>query len=187
VKYGDKEVDIKKLAKELNVKETKLLNFINENKKHFDIGYKNITKNTFKIIYFQGRKVKIPTEIPVGKILCIKNIYLNIEDNPNNEEWVQKQIKENEKTIFLERVVFWITTSDWYIPIDEYDENDRYKKYLWRNTIEKINKIKSIEGVVKEKTYASLDSSKTVDTYIDDEGIKKLELNGWTVIKKNKN
>lgn len=91
--YGDKEVDIKKLAKELNVKETKLLNFINENKKHFDIGYKNITKNTFKITYFQGRKVKIPTEIPVGKILCIKNIYLNIEDNPNNEEWASKTNK----------------------------------------------------------------------------------------------
>jgi phage antirepressor YoqD-like protein len=56
VKYGDKEVDIKKLAKELNVKETKLLNFINENKKHFDIGYKNITKTHSKLFIFKVEK-----------------------------------------------------------------------------------------------------------------------------------
>jgi hypothetical protein len=184
--YGETEVDVKILSKELKVSMTRLVDYIKENIKHFDIDYKNITKKGFKYLYFQGRKVKMPDEIVVGKILYVYGVYMNVEDNPKTDEWLQKKIKEYENIIYLERVVFWSTTPDWYIPVDEYDKNDKYRKYLWRNTIEKINKIKNIVGAVKEKTYACLDSSKTVDTYIDEEGIKKLKEKGWKIIKVEK-
>jgi hypothetical protein len=181
--YGKEEIDVRTLANELGVSMTGLVGYIKKNIKYFDIDYKNITKREYKITYFQGRKVKIPQDIVVSKILCIKNIYMDTADNPNNDEWLQKKIKENENVIYLKRVVFWSRKEDWHIPIDYYDRNDRYRKHLWRNTVEKINKIKSIEGVLKTRTYGWLDNTKTIHTYIDEEGIKKLKEKGWQVIK----
>lgn len=112
--YALNAAPISSLAKELGLKPIKLLEFIEQNKKHF------ITKD---------KKVsKTKTEH------CIVNVFEDISDNPENtEEYLNKKQKLNERTICLSYYNNYGSISGYYI---QPSKGEVESKYL--NTKEKI-------------------------------------------------
>ena len=70
-------------AKELGVKKTELMQFIEDNNKLFKI-----------------------SEVNGVKGLTISNVYLKPEDNPETDEWIEKKKKEWEKHLPNEKYSF---------------------------------------------------------------------------------
>ena len=113
---------ISELAKELEVKKTYLMKFIQDNPLLF--------------------KVKIDK-----KGLIIEEVYLSIEDNPYTQEYLDKKKSEWANKLFVSRWDYYGQPGPFYI---EEDKNpggtDCLKKpyymnyWLWRNTKEKMEK-----------------------------------------------
>lgn len=104
---------IAELSKELKVLKTELMEFIENNEKLF---------NTI-----QNKKLG----------LCIKNVYLNIDDNPNTEEWLDKMKHKYEKHIIVTDIDNCGSHAGYAI-IEDKENLCQNKEYLWRNTKSKI-------------------------------------------------
>ena len=153
-------VRITDLAKELGIKKTVLMKYINENCKLF---------NTF-----YSSKAKKESD----KVLLIKGVYLNAEDNPTTEEWLFLKILDNEKYIDISEWNNYGVIEGYFVEIDEDG-----KEASWRNTKDKIQYLKD-EGILIEGTFYiggySDYSRHKIDTIITEEGLKRLEELGWT-------
>ena len=113
-------IHIEELSKELDVKKSELAAFILDNKKCFTINSKE-----------DG--------------LYIEAVYNAPDENPNNDEWLDKRRIDYKNTLYVTQLV---NNSFIYycVKMDKYDEYcEKSKTYetkycLWRNTQEKINR-----------------------------------------------
>lgn len=150
---------ITELSKELKVLKTELMEFIENNEKLF---------NTI-----QNKKLG----------LCIKNVYLNIDDNPNTEEWLDKMKSKYEKHIIVTDIDNYGTHVGYAI-IEDKENICQNKEYLWRNTKSKIYYLydqKLIMSMPISFGTGYTASSITIDNVlIDHEWQEKLKDLGWT-------
>lgn len=157
---GMKVVRITDLAKELGIRKTVLMDFINENCKLF---------NTF-----YSSKAKKESD----KVLLIKGVYLNAEDNPITKEWLFKKILDNQKYIYISEWNNYGSVEGYFVEVDK-----EGKEASWRNSKDKIQYLKD-EGILIENTFyigGFGDCSRhKIDTAITEEGLKRLEELGWT-------
>ena len=143
------------------------------------------------------------TEARDGKSLglCIIDAYECAEDNPWTEAGLQKLITTHTKTVWASKVdnygeILGEVLREDTIPKDSYGRLEypdgkrpadaRKAEWLWRNTHEKLETLKSL-GAVKNHKYWM---GGVGDAYSRDEpfslsaeGIKILEANGWTLIR----
>ena len=119
---------ISEVAKEMGVKKTALMQFIENNPKLFKLGEKvKRTKNT-------------QTTLGLG----IMTAYLSADENPDTEEWIEKMKKAWEKKIHIGEQTYYGCHEYWLIP----EEGDG-KERKYRNTPEKIKFLEE-KGIIKK-------------------------------------
>ena len=152
---------VSEVAKEMGVRKTALMQFIEDNPKLFKLGEKvRRTRNT-------------QTTLGLG----IMTAYLSADENPDTEEWMVRMRKEWENKIHVGEQTYYGCHEYWLIP----EEGDG-KERKYRNTPEKIKFLEE-NGIIKKTTggYGGLgDFYRTVYYPYDDEVRKALENIGWT-------
>ena len=153
------------VAKEMGIKKTALMQYIEDNPKFFDVI--EATSRTAKgVVKTLG--------------LAIKNVYLTPEDNPGTEEWLAKQKALWEKKLHVDEQLYYSQHEFWCFP-EEYDQNSR-RYHLWRNTPEKFRELEE-KGILKKTTqwYGGFSDSYKRDVYLcNEEILQKLTDAGWT-------
>lgn len=180
-------VAITDLAKELKVRVTDLMEFINDNPKLFITEECWSYKNKTEYSYVFGHKCKNTIRVKDKcKGLGLTNVYLTAEENYTTNEWLIKKIEDNEKTIWVSAWDNYGTIEGYYVRGDYEDKNDKYNSFLWRNTASKINELKEL-GILYDTTFyiggfGDCTEHKS-STAINKEGMKKAEELGWTIIR----
>ena len=153
---------ISEVAKEMGVKKTALMQFIEDNPKLFKLGEKvKRTKNT-------------QTTLGLG----IMTAYLSADENPDTEEWMEKMRKAWDKKIHIGEQTYYGYHEYFCIPED--DAASKEGKY--RNTPEKI-KFLVEKGIIKKVSggYGGFSDYYRTEYYpYGDEVQKALEAIGWT-------
>lgn len=153
---------ISEVAKEMGVKKTALMQFIEDNPKLFRLGEKvKRTKNT-------------QTTLGLG----IMTAYLSAEENPDTEEWMEKMRKAWENKIHVGEQTYYGYHEYFCIPEDDADS----KEGKYRNTPEKI-KFLVEKGIIKKVSggYGGFSDYYRTEYYpYGDEVQKALEGIGWT-------
>ena len=75
------------------------------------------------------------------KGLRIKTAYPSVSDNPYNQEWLERKQKEYAKTLYVRQWNCYGQLENFYVGTDASSVNDKSyedRKYLWRNTKEKM-------------------------------------------------
>lgn len=159
---------IGEVAKEMGVKKTALMQYIEDNPKLFKLGERvKRTKNT-------------QTTLGLGIITT----YISADENPDTEEWLTKKKKEWENKIHIAEQTYYRYHEYFYIPEDSPNStNDDYKKLgMYRNTPEKI-KVLEEKGIIKKVSggYGRFGDYYRTEYYpYNDEVQKALEDIGWT-------
>ena len=153
---------ISEVAKEMGVKKTALMQFIEDNPKLFKLGEKmKRTKNT-------------QTTLGLG----IMTAYLSADENPDTEEWMEKMRKAWDKKIHIGEQTYYGYHEYWLIPED--DVTSKEGKY--RNTPEKIKFLEE-KGIIKKVSggYGGLSDYYRTEYYPYSKEVQKaLEGIGWT-------
>jgi hypothetical protein len=118
---------ISEVAKEMGVKKTALMQFVEDNPKLFKLGEK-------------VRRTK-STQTTLG--LGIMQVYLSADENPDTEEWLEKMKKVWDKKIHIGEQNYYGAHEYWLIPEDEGKEGQ------YRNTPEKIKFLEE-KGIIKK-------------------------------------
>lgn len=169
---------IPELAKELKVSKTDLMQFVLDNPKLFH------TDNqwTYKVM---PRSQTVVKNKNLG--LGIEQVYLLPEDNFRTEEWLQKQIIDKAKYIYISEFNNYGQIEGYYIGTDE-ESDSKYKEWLWRNAEAKVKEVQSL-GVLHKSTFYmggfGDSSAYPVDYAISPDGLDKLTQAGWTFNKLN--
>ena len=153
---------ISEVAKEMGVKKTALMQFIEDNPKLFKLGEKmKRTKNT-------------QTTLGLG----IMTAYLSADENPDTEEWMEKMRKAWDKKIHVGEQTYYGCHEYWLIPED--DVTSKEGKY--RNTREKIKFLAEKEIIKKVSGgYGGFSDFHHAEYYPYSEEVQKaLEAIGWT-------
>lgn len=152
-------------ASELGVKKTALMQYIEDNPKHFDI-----IKATGK--YANG------TVKSLG--LAIRKVYLTPDENPDTEEWLEIQKKIWEKKIQVSGLYYYDILEFHYITAD--DLKDR--KSLYRNTPEKIRTLVDAGLIKKVSTcYGGLGDCHEWEGYmLDAKTAEAIREAGWELV-----
>jgi hypothetical protein len=173
-------VTLTELSKELKTTKTKLMEFIENNNRLFILKHKWTTKDKTVITTFAGRKYKDTIQVKAKDLgLCVENVFLQLDENYNNIEWAEKMKITHEKYLNITPSNNYGYIQGYYVELDKEDET--YRKHLWRNTKEKIEKIKDYlsSGYF---VYGGLGDSYSTkhDNIITTENIEKLKKEGWT-------
>lgn len=159
---------VSEVAKEMGVKKTALMQFIEDNPK------------LFKIIEHQSRSAKGWVKT-VG--LAIQKVYLIPDDNPDTEEWLEKKKAEWDKKIHVGERNYYGCHEYWLIPEDFIPENNTlFKEGAYRNTPEKIKELADA-GVIKKVTacHGGIGDCCNEEVYMFNDEVKKaIEDYGWT-------
>lgn len=151
---------VNNLANELGVKTTTLMKFIVDNDKHFVL-YQN-DKGTY-----------------------ISQVYVELKDREGTNEYVEYNKKKYKNTIFL-KTVCYDYTNDVIFHFVEQDLKDDKRSDEWRNTSDKITKIKPY---LQQNTFTGGgygDSyTRKYDNYLSKENIKLLMSQGWQFVNYN--
>lgn len=153
------------VAKEMGIKKTALMQFIEDNPKNFSVQEITITSA-------KGVKKTLG--------LGIRKVYLTPEENPETEEWLAKQKADWEKKLHVDEQTYYGQHEFWCFP-EEYEQNSR-RYHLWRNTPEKFQELVE-KGILKKTTqwYGGLGDSYQRDVYLcNEEILQKLADIGWT-------
>ena len=153
------------VAREMGIKKTALMQFIDDNPKNFRIQEITITSA-------KGVKKTLG--------LGIQKVYLTAEQNPETEEWLAKQKADWEKKLHVYEQTYYGQHEFWCFP-EEYDQDSR-RYHLWRNTPEKFQELVD-KGILKKTTqwYGGLGDSYQRDVYLcNDDILQKLADAGWT-------
>ena len=153
------------VAREMGIKKTALMQFIDDNPKNFRIQEITITSA-------KGVKKTLG--------LGIRKVYLTAEQNPETEEWLAKQKADWEKKLHVYEQTYYGQHEFWCFP-EEYDQDSR-RYHLWRNTPEKFQELVD-KGILKKTTqwYGGLGDSYQRDVYLcNDDILQKLADAGWT-------
>ena len=151
---------ISDVAKEMGVKKTALMQFIEDNPKLF---------RTNEIYRYQKN-----TKKSMGLAIC--EVYQSAEKNPETEEWLEVKKKEWDKKIHIGARIYYNCLEYWVIPEDDGKEG----KY--RNTPEKIQELVDAGVIKKIRTcYGGLGDAYYEEVFIFNDDIKKaIEDYGWT-------
>ena len=152
------------VAREMGIKKTALMQFIDDNPKNFRIQEITITSA-------KGVKKTLG--------LGIQKVYLTAEQNPETEEWLAKQKVDWEKKLHVYEQTYYGQHEFWCFP-EEYDQDSR-RYHLWRNTPEKFQELVE-KGILKKTTqwYGGLGDSYQRDVYLcNDDILQKLADAGW--------
>jgi ribosome-binding factor A len=153
---------VSEVAKEMGVKKTALMQFIEDNPKLFKL-------DTYYTYTKRDRKVK-------G--LAISKVYLTPEENPDTEEWMEKMRKAWDKKIHIGEQTYYGYHEYFCIPEDDADS----KEGKYRNTPEKIKFLEE-KGIIKKVIggYGGLSDYYRTEYYPYSEEVQKaLEGIGWT-------
>lgn len=144
-------------AKELGVKKTELMQFIEDNNKLFKI-----------------------SEVNGVKGLTISNVYLKPEDNPETDEWIEKKKKEWEKKLHVSKMYYYGCFEFYYITTDT-DGYCSHKEYLYRNTDAKMNKLIE-DGILtyEKRGYGGFGDYTIGNFILFNSNIDKITNAGWT-------
>ena len=148
---------ISEVAKEMGVKKTALMQFIDDNPKLFVLG--EVVKN--------GK----------SKGLGVQRVYLTADVNPATDEWLKMQKKAWEKKIHIGERTYYGCHEYWFIP----EDNILYKEGEYRNTPEKIKELVDA-GVIEKVTkfYGSFGDCSSEEVFNFDDDVKKaIEDYGW--------
>jgi len=153
---------ISEVAKEMGVKKTALMQFINDNPK------------LFKVVPYIGGITNNAKAKNLG--LVIKNVYNSADENPETEEWLEVQKKAWDKKIHIGARIYYNCLEYWFIPEDDGKEG----KY--RNTPEKIQELVDAGVIKKIRTcYGGLGDAYYEEVFIFNDDVKKaIEDYGWT-------
>lgn len=114
---------------------------------------------------------------------CLFDVYLLPEDNPKTEEWLQKQIVEKAKYIYISEFNNYGCIEGYFVVIDKEDSSNKNKEWLWRNTEQKVKAIESL-GVTHKRTFYFGGYGDCiehpVEYAISSDGLQKLKQAGWT-------
>ena len=121
------------VAKEMGIKKTVLMQYIEDHPKLFDI-IEATSKSTKGVLKTLG--------------LAIRKVYLTPEENPVTEEWLAVKKKEWENKIQVFEQSYYGQHEFWYLATDD----ERGRKNLWRNTPEKIQALIDAGAIKMEKT-----------------------------------
>lgn len=175
---------VSELAKELKVSKTDLMQFVLDNYKLFHVediySYKKKTYTTT----IWGNKFR-DTKTVKDKILGlgVTSVYLNPEDNFRTEEWLQKQIVEKAKYIYISEFDNYGCIEGYFVVIDKEDSSNKNKEWLWRNTEQKVKEIQKLGATHKNTFYFGGYGDCTehpVEYAISSDGLQKLKQAGWT-------
>lgn len=153
---------ISEVAKEMGVKKTAVMQFINDNPK------------LFKVVPYIGGITNNAKAKNLG--LVIKTVYNSAEENPETEEWLDVKKKAWEKKIHIGERTYYGCHEYWLIAEDDGKEG----KY--RNTPEKIQELVDAGVIEKIRTcYGGLGDASYEEVFIfNDEVWKAIEDYGWT-------
>ena len=153
------------VAREMGIKKTALMQFIEDNPKNFRIQEITITSA-------KGVKKTLG--------LGIQKVYLTAEQNPDTEEWLDLQKNNWMKKLHVDEQTYYGQHEFWCFP-EEYDQDSK-RYHLWRNTPEKFQELEE-KGILKKTTqwYGGFSDSYKRDVYLcNDETRQKLADAGWT-------
>lgn len=148
-------------AKEMGVKKTDLMEFINVNSRLFRL--ENDKKG-----------------------LRIKTAYPSVSDNPYNPEWLERKQKEYAKTLYVRQWNCYGQLENFYVDEDKcdtYNSTDSYevRKHLWRNTKEKMEAFIKTGHFFEGTGSTGMWSSKTLPYCLKYEHMMALIDEGWTL------
>lgn len=151
---------ISEVAKEMGVKRTTLMAYIEQNPNLFTTEEKKDSKGNVK-----------------G--LAIRHVYEEEVQNPSTDSWLEKQKKDWEKKLKVFELSYYGIREFLFIGVDGLE--DRWRYHLWRNTPEKIQALEEAGLIKKEKTgYGGLGDYHNWEGYILTGKVKKaLEEAGW--------
>ena len=121
------------LAKELGVKTTDMMRFLNEGKYHVDM-----TKWTKRDKYSRVTK----------EWITVDKVFVHEIDNPRNPEWLPMRKSKYAKFIHLRKVEDYGYLLGWKLVVDTNGQDG----YGWRNTEEKVKAIEAA-GTLKVVTF----------------------------------
>ena len=121
------------VAKEMGIKKTVLMQYIEDYPKLFDI-IEATSKSARGVVKTLG--------------LAIRKVYLAPEENPVTEVWLAVKKKEWEKKIQVFEQTYYGQHEFWYLAADD----ERGRKNLWRNTPEKIQTLIDAGAIKMEKS-----------------------------------
>ena len=153
------------VAREMGIKKTTLMQYIEDNPKNFSIQEITITSA-------KGVKKTLG--------LGIRRVYLTAEQNPVTEEWLELQKSNWNKKLHVDEQTYYGQHEFWCFP-EEYDQDSK-RYHLWRNTPEKFQELVD-KGILKKTTqwYGGLGDSYQRDVYLcNDDILQKLTDAGWT-------
>ena len=153
---------VSEVAKEMGVRKTALMQFIEDNPKLFKLGEKvRRTRNT-------------QTTLGLG----IMTAYLSADENPDTEEWMGRMRKAWENKIHVGEQTYYGYHEYWCIPEEDADS----KEGKYRNTPEKIKFLEE-KGIIMKVSggYGGFGDFHHTEYYpYSDEVQKALEAIGWT-------
>ena len=153
---------ISEVAKEMGVKKTAVMQFINDNPK------------LFKVVPYIGGITSNAKAKNLG--LVIKTVYNSAEENPETEEWLEVRKKEWEKRIHIGERTYYGCHEYWLIA------EDGGKEGKYRNTPEKVQELADAGVIIKVgRCYGSWGDARHEEVFIfNDEVRKAIEDYGWT-------
>lgn len=156
---------VSETAKEIGVKKTQLMQFIEDNPYLFKLGE--------------------PAEKGRTRGLAILRTYERTEDNPESDEWLENRKNDWKKTILTRNRTYYGQYQFTYIEPDM--PGSEHKAHLWRNTPEKIKELEETGLIRKsETTYGGLgDTCRWKGYVINSEDISRIRQAGWTIVQSN--
>lgn len=121
------------LAKELGVKKTEMMRFLNEGRYHFDMTEWTKTDKNSRV---------------VKRWITVDKVFLDPINNPRNPEWLPMMKAKYAKYIYLRRVLDYGHLLGWKLVVDPAECKERG----WRNTEEKVKAIEDA-GLLKTTTF----------------------------------
>lgn len=149
---------ISETAKEMGVKKTDLMRYIESYPKLFTLG--EMTKSNKSL----------------G--LAILAVYSEADQNPNTEEYLERKKAEWDHKLHVGEMTYYDRHEFWLFP----EETSKSKEHLYRNTPEKFRELEE-KGILKKTTqgYGGLGDYYQRDVYLcNSKVLKLLSEAGWT-------
>lgn len=174
---------ISEISKELKVSKTDLMQFVIDNPKLFHTETKYSYKKESYIDTIAGHRIRDTRKVAHKNLgLGIADVYLHPEDNFRTEEWLQKQINDKAKYIYISEFDNYGRIEGYYIKVDK-DSGSKYREHLWRNTEAKLKELKDL-GIVSYGVFyfgGFGDCTKCPYDYtITLSGLQRLKEIGWS-------
>lgn len=184
-----KTILISDIAKEMKVRQTDLMIFVNENPGLFHTEQVWTYKKEAYYEHTPFGKYKSSRSVQDKcKGLGIDEVYLSADQNFRTDEFVARMKREKTKTVWVSEWNNYGIIEGYYVEPDKEDPKDKHRYHLWRNTADKISQLKNL-GILYGTTFyigGAFDCNHyKKDTAITKEGADKARSLGWTIIMPN--